>query len=150
MKKLTKKIKFKTLSDDGVCTAFLGDDAEAQGRGGERSRVTLILMFASRNQYLIAYYKADQICFSLELLEHLKGTYSTEFKLHHTRCRLQKGGRHIIFICINDPINKHSPQSQQKADCRVRPWRNNELDRSILDRINRLCEERASRRRGKR
>ena len=90
----------------------------------------------------IMFIRSNNKCFSSDTLGQLKTNYQNTFTLHATRCRLDRGSKNMTFICIDDPIDQHNPKTQ-RANCRIRPRRNNELDRSILDRINRLCEERA-------
>ena len=90
----------------------------------------------------VIYIRSNNKCFSSDTLGQLKTTYQNTFTLHYTRCRLDRGSKNMTFICIDDPQNQNNPKTQ-RANCRIRPRRNNELDRSILDRINDLCEERA-------
>jgi hypothetical protein len=90
----------------------------------------------------IRYYQSGQLRFNLRQLDVTKTVLTPDIDLQITRATI--GTKRFTFICNGKPKNQNPSKQLVDADCRLRPRRNNELDRSILDRINRLCEERTA------
>ena len=87
-------------------------------------------------------WRGEETRFSLLAMENLQATFPTATSLHIQHHRLVRGNPKHYFLCIGQPNQNSTPQTQlQNAGCHVmqRPRRSNQLDPAVLMAIRDLC-----------
>jgi hypothetical protein len=79
--------------------------------------------------------------FNLRNLDNLRIAMQENIIINSSRCFLERGGRDLLFLCINAPLF-HSPREQAKSRQRL-VVENNQLDEAYLVALNCLSHRQA-------
>ena len=79
--------------------------------------------------------------FSMRNLDTIRITLQENITINTSRCFLEKGGKNLLFLCINAPLF-WSPREQAKSRQRIN-LQENQLDRAYLNLLHRLLHRQA-------